>query len=67
MFWLPSCIIVMLSTPAPIATSAPSWRMECAAIMIACEPDEQKRFTVVPLTSFGKPAAIAAMRARFMP
>ena len=67
MFCVPSCIIVIVSTPAPMATSAPSFTIACAAIMIACEPDEQKRFTVVAATCFGKPAAIAAMRARFIP
>ena len=66
-FDVPSCIIVIVSTPAPIATSAPSFRISCAAIAIACEPDEQKRVTVVAATSFGKPAAIAAIRPMFMP
>jgi hypothetical protein len=59
--------MVMVSTPAPMATSAPSCTIWCAAIMMACEPEEQKRFTVVAATSLGKPAAMAAMRAVFMP
>ncbi len=67
MFWVPSCIMVMVSTPAPMATSAPSCRIWWAAIITAWEPDEQKRLTVVAATSFGKPAAMAAMRAMFMP
>jgi len=35
--------------------------------MTAWEPEEQKRLTVVAVTSLGKPAAMAAMRAMFMP
>src|SRR5262247_1837567 len=56
-FDVPSCIIVIVSTPAPIATSAPSCRISWAAIAIACEPEEQNRVTVVAATSFGNPAA----------
>ena len=59
--------MVIVSTPAPMATSAPSCTMAWAAIMMAWEPEEQKRFTVVPATSLGKPAAMAATRAVFMP
>ena len=38
---------VMLSTPPPMAASAPSCMIWCAAMAMACRPDEQKRFTVV--------------------
>ena len=31
----------------------------CAAIAIACKPEEQKRLTVVPATEPGRPASIA--------
>ena len=41
--------------------------MACAAIITACDPEEQKRFTVVAATSFGKPAAMAAIRDVFIP
>ena len=33
----------------------------------ACEPDEQNRLTVVPGTLTGRSAAMAAIRAMFMP
>ena len=64
---LPSCIIVIVSTPAPIATSVPSLTIACAAIMIACDPEEQKRFTVVAATVLGNPAASVATLPMFMP
>jgi hypothetical protein len=54
-FCVPSCIIVIVSTPQPIATSTPSCMIWCAAIMIACEPEEQKRFTVVAATCVAAP------------
>ena len=41
--------------------------MRCAAIAIACRPDEQKRLTVMPDTDTGRPARIAAMRPMFLP
>ena len=34
---------------------------------MACSPEEQKRFTVVPATDTGKPARMAATRATFDP
>ena len=57
----------MLSTPPPMATSAPSCMIWWAAIAMACSPDEQKRLTVVPGTVTGSPARIAATRATLLP
>src|SRR5260370_10062236 len=57
----------MLSTPPPIAASTPSLRISCAAIAMACKPEEQKRFTVVAATDAGNPARIADMRAMLAP
>jgi hypothetical protein len=36
--------------------------MRCAAIAMVCKPDEQKRFTVTPLTVTGRPARNADCR-----
>src|SRR6185312_13487625 len=41
--------------------------ISCAAIAIACRPEEQNRFTVTPGTETGKPANIAVRRATFNP
>src|SRR6267378_1585070 len=59
--------MLMLSTPPPIAASTPSLRISCAAIAMACRPEEQKRFTVVAATDAGNPARIADMRAMLAP
>src|SRR5438270_3163149 len=59
--------ILMLSTPPPIAASTPSCMIWCAAIAMACNPDEQKRFTVVPAVVGGRPASMAATRATLWP
>ena len=59
--------IEMLSTPPATMQSAPSERIELAAIAMVCRPDEQKRLTVVPDVVTGQPAHMAALRAMFMP
>src|SRR5438477_1440201 len=41
--------------------------MRCAASAMVCRPDEQKRFTVMPGTLFGRPARTAIWRAMFQP
>src|SRR5262245_2981400 len=58
---------VMLSTPPPRATSAPSCMISWAARTIACSPEEQKRFTVAPATLTGSPARIDATLATLYP
>ena len=50
----------MLSTPPATMQSAPSERIELAAIAMVCSPDEQKRFTDTPPVDFGMPASNAA-------
>ena len=50
----PIGIMLMLSVPAAIITSASPRRTRSAAIDTACSPDEQKRFTVTPATVFGQ-------------
>src|SRR5215510_46365 len=59
--------MVMLSTPHPMAAAAPSLMIWCAAIAIACKPDEQNRLTVTAETLTGKPASKDATRATFVP
>src|SRR5262245_17604580 len=59
--------IVMLSTPPPIAASAPPITICCAAMAMAWSPEEQKRFTVVPATDAGSPARTSATRATLLP
>ncbi len=60
---LPGRIAEMLSTPPAIMAGAPSATMRPAAIAIACRPEAQKRFTVVPATDSGRPARTTAWRA----
>ena len=55
----------MLSTPPATMQSAPSERIELAAIAMVCSPDEQKRFTETPPVDFGRPASSAAWRPMF--
>ena len=55
----------MLSTPPATMQSAPSERIELAAIAMVCRPDEQKRFTETPPVDFGRPASSAAWRPMF--
>ena len=50
------CTQLMLSTPPPIITGAPSTMMRCAAIAIALSPDEQKRLIDTPPVVMGSPA-----------
>src|SRR5207248_6783601 len=52
----------MLSTPPATIHSAPSERIELAAIAMVCSPDEQKRLTDTPAVDFGRPASNAAWR-----
>src|SRR4051812_29575300 len=54
--------IEILSTPPATMQSAPSERIEFAAIAIVCRPEEQKRLTETPAVDFGKPASSAAWR-----
>src|SRR5688572_6827237 len=50
-----------------MATSTPSLMMWWAAIAMACRPDEQNRFTVVPAVVTGSPERTAATRAMLWP
>ena len=50
-----------------MATGVCSVMICCAAMAMACSPDEQKRLMVVPAVVTGQPAQIAALRATFMP
>ena len=52
-------IIVIDSTPPPMAASTPSCSTMCAACTIACSPELQKRLTVTPAVVTGKPARSA--------
>ncbi len=61
-FGEPPPAIEMLSTPPATMQSAPSERIEFAAIAIVCRPDEQNRLTVTPAVDFGMPASSAAWR-----
>ena len=55
----------MLSTPPAITRSA-SWHLIArAAVATASMLEPQSRLTVVPGTSFGKPASKSAIRATF--
>ena len=60
-------IMLMDSSPPPMAASAPPRMIWWAAMAMACSPDEQKRFTVVPATDAGRPARIRATRATLLP
>src|SRR5271163_3422577 len=59
--------MVMLSTPPPMMASTPSLTIWWAATVMACRPDEQKRFMVVPATLVGRPASMALVRPMFWP
>ncbi len=63
----PICASEMDSTPEPIAIGVCSVITCCAAIAMACRPEEQKRLIVVPPVVTGHPAQIAERRAMFMP
>ena len=54
---------VIDSTPPPMKTSPSSTAMAWAAELIAWSPDPQRRFTVSPPTSTGRPASRSAIRA----
>lgn len=53
----------MDSTPLPIYTLPSPAQMALAAWATASSPEPQRRFTVQPATSTGKPARRRAMRA----
>src|SRR5512140_1077725 len=61
------CTHEMLSTPPATITGTLSTMMRCAAIAIACRPDEQKRLMDTPVVVTGKPARSAATRATLPP
>src|SRR5438309_9395178 len=58
---------VMCSTPPANTSCAAPLTTACAPKFTACSPEPQNRFTVVPGTSTGRPAASTAPRAMFMP
>ena len=64
---LSRCIIVIDSTPPPIAASTPSCMTMCAACTMACRPELQNRLTVTPAVVTGSPARSAATRATLWP
>src|SRR4029077_21075047 len=64
---LSRAIKLMLSTPPPMAASAPSVTIWCAAMAIAWRPDEQNRFTVIAAVETGRPARRADTRAMLCP
>jgi hypothetical protein len=57
----------MLSTPPAIMAGAPSTTMRPAAMAMACRPEAQKRFTVVPAMLIGRPARMMLWRAMLRP
>ncbi len=56
---------VMLSTPPAMKSSPWPLQIASAALLSACKLEPQRRFTVCPGTSTGKPAMRLAMRATF--
>src|SRR3970282_47819 len=60
-------IMLMLSSPPPMAPSAPPRMIWCAAMAMAWSPEEQKRLTVVPAIETGSPARTSATRATLLP
>src|SRR3989449_1834324 len=61
------CTRLIDSSPPATMIGTLSTITRCAAIAIACRPDEQKRLTVVPAVVTGSPARSAAWRAMFWP
>ena len=61
------CTRLMDSRPPATMIGTLSTITRWAAIAMACSPDEQKRFTVVPAVVTGRPARNAAWRAMFWP
>src|SRR5438552_1096988 len=57
----------MCSTPPATTSCAAPLTTACAPKFTACSAEPQNRFTVVPGTSTGRPAASTAPRAMFMP
>src|SRR5216683_2969262 len=65
---LPSfCTHEIDSTPPATITGTRSTMTRCAAMAMVCNPDEQKRFTVVPAVVTGSPARRAIWRAMLPP
>src|SRR5712691_7566256 len=65
---LPSfCTQEIDSTPPATITGTRSTMTRCAAMAMVCNPDEQKRFTVVPAVVTGRPARSAIWRAMLPP
>ena len=67
MFWCSFCTRLIDSRPPATTTGTRSTTTRWAAITIACMPEEQKRFTVVPAVVTGSPARIADWRAMLWP
>ncbi len=63
----PICTSEMDSTPEPTAMGVASVITCCAAMAIACRPEEQKRLIVVPAVVTGQPAQMAERRAMLKP
>src|SRR5438093_1307255 len=61
------CTRLIDSSPPATMIGTLSTITRCAAIAIACRPDEQRRLTVVPAVVTGSPARSAAWRAMFWP
>ena len=55
------------SMPPATITGTASTITRCAAMAMACSPEEQKRFTVVPAVVTGRPARSAICRATLPP
>ena len=55
------------STPPPTVHSCAPLAIPIAAKFTACSPEPQNRFTVLPVTSSGQPAAMIALRAMHAP
>ncbi len=61
------CTRLTDSSPPPTMTGTPSTMTRCAAMAIACMPEEQKRLMVDAATPTGMPARIAIWRAMLPP
>src|SRR5712692_4530560 len=61
------CTQEMDSNPPATMTGARSTITLCAAMAMACRPDEQKRLIVAPAVVGGRPARMAIWRAMFPP
>ena len=61
------CTRLIDSTPPPITTSIPSYRICLAAVAMAIIPEEHCRSILMPLTEEGNPPAKAAIRPMLPP